>query len=293
MRPPRAILDGYVVGYAPKEKHPALSFLKGTVVLMLIIYPRLFRLVRSPHKFVMALRGLSRSDIHVFEFRDGLRLRTRNSGSDLRALLETSVWNLYTEGLHFSPAQDLVVIDIGAHIGTFSVSTAWRFKQSRVYSFEPFKENFDMFLSNIELNRVNNVFPSMAAVAGQRGMVSLGISDSNTGGHSICFAGQSSTLVEALTLSDVFSSNGLERCDLLKIDCEGAEYDILFNTPSSVLRKIKNIAMEYHNVQGHSGEEMAKFLRANGFEVLFTGVQVTEPWAIGLLRATLKEQHGS
>jgi len=260
---------------------------------MLISYPRLLRLLRSPRQFVIAFWGLSRSDTHVFEFRDGLRLRTRNNGSDLRALLETSVWNLYTEGLHFSPDQNLVVIDIGGHIGTFSVSTAWRFKRSRVYSFEPFKENYDMFLSNVELNRVKNVFPTMAAVAGQRGTVSLGISDNNTGGHSICFAGQSSTMVEALTLSDVFSSNGLERCDLLKIDCEGAEYDILFSAPSSVLRKIKNIAMEYHNVQGHSGEEMAKFLRANGFEVVFMGKQATEPCAIGVLRATLKEQQGS
>ena len=37
------------------------------------------------------------------------------------------------------------------------------------------------------------------------------------------------------------------------------------------------------------GEEMAKFLRANGFEVLFMGMQATEPCAIGVLRAALKE----
>jgi len=254
MRFPGAILEGSIGDSLPKEKHPSLSLFRDTVMLMLISYPRLFRLVRSPHKFVMAFCGLSKSDTHVFEFRDGLRLSTRSNGADLRALLEASVWNLYTEGLQFSPDQDLVVIDIGGHIGTFSVSTAWRFKRSRVYSFEPFKENFDMFLSNIKQNRVTNVFPSMTAVAGRRGTVSLGVSNVNTGGHSICLAGQSSTKVEAATLSDVFSSNGLERCDLLKIDCEGAEYEILFSTPTSVLRKIRNIAMEYHNIQGHSGE---------------------------------------
>jgi len=60
----------------------------------------------------------------------------------------------------------------------------------------------------------------------------------------------------------------LEYCDLLKLDCEGAEYPILMNAPQTVLRRIHRIIMEYHDRAGcYTHTDLETFLIANGFRV--------------------------
>jgi FkbM family methyltransferase len=66
----------------------------------------------------------------------------------------------------------------------------------------------------------------------------------------------SSISVMTITLEDIFKKENLNHCDFLKMDCEGSEYEILFNTKPEILRKISNIFLEYHS--GHS--ELVNFL---------------------------------
>jgi len=42
----------------------------------------------------------------------------------------------------------------------------------------------------------------------------------------------------------------VETADLLKIDCEGGEYEILESTPAEVLSRIRNIVFEYRQIDG-------------------------------------------
>jgi hypothetical protein len=54
---------------------------------------------------------------------------------------------------------------------------------------------------------------------------------------------------------------------LLKLDCEGAEYDILLNASGPLLSKIRQIAVEYHvGLTPHQPEELAERLERDGFE---------------------------
>ena len=53
----------------------------------------------------------------------------------------------------------------------------------------------------------------------------------------------------------------------MKIDCEGAEYEILFSLSKKELEKIKKISMEFHNYGEYTGEDLAKFLHKNGFKI--------------------------
>ena len=50
------------------------------------------------------------------------------------------------------------------------------------------------------------------------------------------------------TLEQIYSDGEIEQCDLLKIDCEGAEYEILFGASSELLDRTRRMALEYHNV---------------------------------------------
>ena len=73
--------------------------------------------------------------------------------------------------------------------------------------------------------------------------------------------------VECITLENIFDENRITNCDLLKLDCEGAEYDILMNTKKEIFEKIKLISLEYHNIINHDGYELKKFLEIVGFLV--------------------------
>jgi hypothetical protein len=74
--------------------------------------------------------------------------------------------------------------------------------------------------------------------------------------------------VPAITLSGAFEKLQIARCDFLKIDCEGAEYEILFAADETTLSRIGHIAMEYHDaVTRHRHEELIRFLEDRGFVV--------------------------
>jgi hypothetical protein len=74
--------------------------------------------------------------------------------------------------------------------------------------------------------------------------------------------------VPTTTLDAIVAELQLEHCDFLKIDCEGAEYEILLNARPATLRKMRHICLEYHDGStGHSHHELVALFEANGFAV--------------------------
>ena len=73
--------------------------------------------------------------------------------------------------------------------------------------------------------------------------------------------------VDCVNLQSIIETNNIERCDLLKIDTEGAEYDILYSTEKHVFDKIFNISIEYHNDNKNNGDQLASYLDKLGYTV--------------------------
>jgi hypothetical protein len=74
--------------------------------------------------------------------------------------------------------------------------------------------------------------------------------------------------VDVLTLDELFSRFQFESCRLLKLDCEGAQYGILYAARAQTLAGIDEINMEYHvGINRHRPEELSRFLRSHGFSV--------------------------
>ena len=166
-----------------------------------------------------------------------------------------------------------VIIDIGAHIGSFSVYAARQTEDSSIFSFEPSPENYFQFNKNIALNRLTNVHPFQKAIAAHSGKAPFYYDLFNNAAHSLIKETKDFISVDCTTLKETFLDFKIEQCDFLKIDCEGAEYEILFNTPAEILKRIKRIALEYHNpifygVKNveHTSENLARFLNKMGFE---------------------------
>lgn len=145
---------------------------------------------------------------------------------------------------------DSVVIDIGANIGVFSLYAALS-GAKRVYAFEPSKEAFEILCKNIKLNNLSDVIiPINKAVSNVDDFIiqfpyssspynSIGSCDNNTN-LNYCE-------IPTITINTFIERNdAIDKIDLLKLDCEGAEFDILPSLNEFVFEKIRAIRMECH-----------------------------------------------
>lgn len=144
-----------------------------------------------------------------------------------------------------------VVVDCGGNIGIFT-SFAIDMGASRVLSFEPFLDNF-------ELNKKNNpdaqIF-NLAVTNKSNDVVELLYTHTGNGGHTIVGSEfdrepghfqHKNIFVKTITLDDIISENFLDHIDFLKIDTEGSELMILEGLSNENLDKIRCISLEYHH----------------------------------------------
>ncbi len=214
----------------------------------------------------------SSSGDHTIRLRkQPIRLRLRGA-MDVWAVKETFLDALYTR--YGVPVQDRwTVVDIGAGIGDFSIYAAFKKPNTTVYAFEPFPESYQLLIHNLAANDINNVLPFQEAVWSQSGNLTLDLS----GGEPLQITSRGADFdsndvnfitVKAITLEDVLLGQGMKRVDLLKLDCEGAEYDILMKAPSAVLARIDRIVMEYHDVSEECHHQrLIPFLEDAGYQV--------------------------
>jgi FkbM family methyltransferase len=140
--------------------------------------------------------------------------------------------------------EDKCVIDIGANIGVFSL-LASSLGAKKVLSVEPISTTFNQLCSNINKSKLKNITP-MKNIVSNVANEFINISLQNDIGHNSLYlnAGSFET-VHTTTLHELIA-----KCDsddiFLKIDCEGAEYDILLNSSDADMAKISRIAMELH-----------------------------------------------
>jgi FkbM family methyltransferase len=141
-----------------------------------------------------------------------------------------------------------VVIDIGAHIGLFSMYLAKRWPALKVLSFEPFPVNFRNCAENLQLNGVTNVVLSPKAITNDNRLLNMATDPHNSGGASAVVKTFESngivTDLTSMTLDEVFLAHEIGRCKLMKIDCEGMEYEILLG--ARVLDKVDYLVGEFH-----------------------------------------------
>lgn len=161
------------------------------------------------------------------------------------------------------------VIDIGAHIGVFSVYASKLCDNGQVFALEPFVKNYELLLKNKDLNSANNLSVFNVGCSGNSGSQTLYISqDRNTGGHSMHLKTQSveTIKIETVKLSEFCKEQNINKIDFLKMDCEGAEFEIL-QSDESVLNFVNKIAMECHPYDKYSGETIVSILKKYDFDV--------------------------
>jgi FkbM family methyltransferase len=255
----------------PEEVHSAMSFRKYRYYTV-SIWRLLTGLKPTPAILRAFLRRSDPKDQIIQLRRSGLRFKTRGV-MDIWSIKETFLDRFY-QRFSTSIGDGWTVFDIGGGIGDFAIFVASQNPKNVVYAFEPTPRSFTLLQENLQLNQIENarVYPQaiwssdgqivIDTTAGEPGQyVSRTINvDEKTKNDRI--------LVPSITLSRAFEATGLGNCNLMKIDCEGAEYEILFGTPPAVLDRIERIIMEYHdNVTKYTHTDLVAFLRDQGFAV--------------------------
>ena len=185
----------------------------------------------------------------IFETKSGLKIKIRKYSTDLMAL--THVWLIEEyKSKNFEINDTDVIIDVGGHIGLFSLYASQFCKNGLIYSFEPVPENYDLLIDNVRSNDLNQIKPFNLAVSNSNSDIKLYLNDDEAG-HSMFSKSSKSITVDSISLQQIFDNNNIENCNFLKLDCEGTEYEILENLPTSYFDKIKKIVIEYHMADTH------------------------------------------
>jgi FkbM family methyltransferase len=142
-----------------------------------------------------------------------------------------------------------IVFDIGANIGMVSIFLAKKFPFLKIYSFEALPENYESLLNNIKLNEIHNIKAYNVAVYKDSCKMKFIMRPDNTGG------GTMNSLkkelddhfihdIECKSLDQILNELCIDKIKFMKIDCEGSEYDIFYN--SKQINKIEYLSSEFH-----------------------------------------------
>ena len=175
------------------------------------------------------------------------------------------------------------IIDIGAHIGVFVAWAKLAFPEASIYAYEPSPRSHELLRLNIELNQLKGVRIFQSAVTDREGIRNLYIHRNWNWLDSLVAETGEAVPVNAITLQQVFDLNGIERCDVLKIDVEGSEWDILSVLPDDYWRRIGAIVLETHDfVMPGIDQQIYDLLIERGFRCEYTKRQtdVSVIWAV-------------
>lgn len=210
----------------------------------------LLKLVPSLHRSPLTL-----------ELKDGKILRVRSFMTlyIFDEIFLTGVYDIDIKGVES-------IIDIGANTGLFVLRAKQRWPNAKIVAFEPEPANYSALSETIEINRLQGVTSIQAAVAPEHGFVTLYRHPRNIGGHSTVFRhSNDSVQVACQTISDALSLCPGGRCDLLKVDCEGAEYSIFSGLTPEIATRVRTIVFEPS--EGYSLGEVNRRLEALGFTI--------------------------
>lgn len=208
---------------------------------------------------------------------NGIKIHYHDNSTDMGVIKEVFFENPYE--IENIPENSLV-IDIGANIGTFSVRCANE-KNCTVYAYEPCEANYKLLVQNISENKLEDRVKTFKKAVSDRkssenGFREFYVDPYHYSGSSFYLknAAEKKTFdrpyyterVECTALRQIFEDNNIERCNILKIDCEQEEKNILLDKDIvNLLKMVDKIMLEFHILV--DGKEITEYLKNNGFSI--------------------------
>ena len=245
-------------------------------------YFRLWKHIANPGEYLFHKGDRHRRDFLFTTKPLPIRFRVPNSlYLVFKEIFMTDVYEIDTLVSQL-PARP-VVIDIGANAGFFDIQLLSKVKQATIYAYEPMMANIkalqQTMVQNPRLQQNIRLFPM--AVTGQP-LTHLDLfaeAEENSQVVASAFAGfnennSQKITVPCITLTEIIQQNKLQSVDLLKLDCEGGEYDIIYHTAPDLIRRIKRMTIEVHNLDNEKNnlEAFNNYLRSVGYITTHTPI---------------------
>lgn len=202
------------------------------------------------------------------KLRTGGSITLRAGTTDRGTFNEIWLRDMYQPS-EFHIRDGMQIVDIGAHIGLFAIWASQKNPSGQIVAIEPSKENFELLQRNIRQCGVKNINVHNAAVSDRPGTLRLYLSNRDPDCHNI-FVDESGEYeeVKAVTIEEIMRDAQLSEINYIKIDCEGAEYDILLNANSTMLAKMELVALEVHQKRpDHDPKKLEQLFTRHGFTV--------------------------
>ena len=161
------------------------------------------------------------------------------------------------------------IVDVGSNVGYSVIYWASHFPEARIEAFEPHPAHLDQLRRTVALNDWKDRVTIHPRAAGTANSVA---NLTDRGVRSVVVEGQVSGDASyknvPIEVVDFFEAIGDARIDLLKLDCEGAEFDLLMD-PRFARLDVRNLVMEWHETPAHPAaeRELSERLRELGWEL--------------------------
>lgn len=219
---------------------------------------------------IAARRITGRPDELVFRVGEDLSVICPNRPGARVPVYEVFAEDTYRLGWFTGDLGDsAVAFDIGAHIGCFSLAFARQHPAGQVEAFEASPATAVYLRRNVDHNGLSDIVHChQVAVAAETGTL---VFADNVGGSSLngitAPEGAKQIEVPCVTVAEAFATAGTG-VEVVKIDIEGAEYDMVLNSEPADWAGVRRLVMEYHDVAGHSWAELEAFLATAGLTMV-------------------------
>ncbi len=220
------------------------------------IFFKIIQSVKNWHIIFLVYFGIYKKEFFSLYLKNGLKIKLRTKSTDLQAF--ANVWILKEYEIEgFEIRENDLIIDIGGHVGLFALYASLRCLKGKIISIEPHPKNFSLLKENMNNNNFLKTRLVNKAITNSNEGIKLFIDSLDDSAHSIYGMGKESIQIKSITLSNIMSENNFSKCDFLKIDCEGAEFEIMQSLSDEEVLKIEKICLEYH-LKGNSLSSLDK-----------------------------------
>ena len=184
-----------------------------------------------------------------------------NQGTDISLIGEIFIREVYG-----SDFQDKTIVDVGAYTGDSAIYFAKKGARL-VIGLEPDPRNYQLATENIGLNSLEEKVKLVnlaISVAGESSRLGLNTETPNITQFT---DSDDSVHVATITVEGVMQQFGLNRIDVLKMNCEGCEYGVIRNMSPETLASIREILLEFHT----GPRDLPSILSKQGFNVSIRG----------------------
>jgi FkbM family methyltransferase len=220
------------------------------------IFRQLHRHFQNPYVITLLRLGFIKLKYFPYTIHNGrssyfmLARPSTTALADLFVLREVLVEEAYRDVLPLLPQKGLRVVDIGANLGSFTIWLSQAAKVDEAFCFEPEPDSFRLLQFNLTWNACAFAHALECAVGGRSRTAQITLKEDSPGGTSLYAPAPGGEHSQGRAIQVVALSEWLGQTpgafDLLKMDCEGSEWEIVRQTSPPELARFRAVVAEVH-----------------------------------------------